>query len=48
VQTFRGSSFARNNIKFVRVRILENIKAIRQDVRTWRAQVRCRSVVHNT
>ena len=48
VSGFRGLSFSRNNIKFVRVKILENIKAIRDTERTWRAQVRCRSVIHNT
>lgn len=47
VQAFRGLSFSFNGIKFVRVRVLENIKAIREDTRTWRAQVRCRSVIHN-
>ena len=46
VAAFRGLSFTANNIKFVRVRVLENIKAIRQDSRTWRAQVRCQSVIH--
>lgn len=45
--TFRGLSFTRNNIKFVRVKILENIKAIRQDERVWRSQIRCRSTIHN-
>lgn len=48
VSTFRGLSFTRNNIKFVKVKILENIKAIRDSDRTWRAQIRCRSVIHNT
>jgi hypothetical protein len=48
VLAFRGLSFSVNNIKFVRVKVLENIKAIRQDVRTWRAQVRCRSIIHET
>ena len=46
VSAFRGLSFSQNNVKFVRVKILENIKAIRQDERTWRAQVRCRSIIH--
>jgi hypothetical protein len=46
VSVFRGLSFTQNNIKFVRVKI-ENIPAIRQDVRTWRAQIRCRSTIHN-
>ena len=48
VRNFRGLSFAQNNIKFVQIRIVDNIPAIRQDVRTWRSQVRCRSTVHNT
>lgn len=47
VNSFRGLSFTRNSIKFVRVTILENIPAIRVDDRTWRAQIRCRSIVHN-
>ena len=47
VSSFRGLSFSQNNIKFVRVKILENIPAIRQDEGTWRSQVRCRSIVHN-
>lgn len=46
VNQFRGISFTRNNIKFVKIRILENIPAIREDERTWRAQVRCQSIVH--
>lgn len=47
VSQFRGLSFAQNSIKFVKIRILENIPAIREDERTWRAQVRCQSIVHN-
>ena len=46
VAGLRGLSFAQNNIKFVKVRILEHIPAIAEDERTWRAQVRCRSIVH--
>lgn len=46
VSSFRGLSFAKNNIKFVRVRIVENIPAIKQDERVWRAQVRCRTLIH--
>jgi hypothetical protein len=47
VNSFRGVSFTVNNIKFARIKILENIPAIKADERTWRAQVRCRSLVHN-
>jgi len=47
VTAFRGISFEKNAIKFVRVRISENIPAIREDERTWRAQVRCQSIVHS-
>jgi hypothetical protein len=47
VSQFRGLSFAQNNIKFVKIRILENIPAIREDERTWRAQIRCQSIIHN-
>ena len=45
--SFRGISFGLHGVKFSRIRILENIPAIREDERTWRAQVRCQSVVHN-
>lgn len=47
VTAFKGLSFSQNNIKFCKIKILENIPAIRQDSRTWRAQVRCRSLIHN-
>lgn len=47
VSQLRGLSFAQNSIKFVKIRILENIPAIREDERTWRAQIRCQSIVHN-
>lgn len=46
VNHFRAISFTRNNIKFTRVNITENIPAISQDERTWRAQIRCRSIVN--
>jgi hypothetical protein len=46
VAAFEDLSFTQNGIKFSKIKILENIPAIRQDVRTWRAQVRCRSVIH--
>lgn len=46
VSAFRGISFEKNGVKFVRVRITENIPAIREDERTWRAQVRCQSIIH--
>lgn len=47
VTTFRGLSFSQNNVKFASVKILETIPAMRQDERTWRAQVRCRSIIHS-
>lgn len=47
VTAFKDVSFVQNNIKFSSIKILENIPAIKQDVRTWRAQVRCRSLIHN-
>lgn len=47
VAVFRDLSFTRNGIKFSGTQILENIPAIKQDVRTWRAQIRCRSIIHN-
>lgn len=43
---FQGSFFVQNGIKFTRVNILENIPAIPEDERTWRAQVRCRSIIY--
>ena len=46
VSGFRGIGFSQNNIKFVKIKILENIPAIAQDARTWRAQIRCRSTIH--
>lgn len=46
VTAFRGLSFAQNTVKFVKIRIQENIPAIAQDERTWRAQVRCQSIIH--
>jgi len=46
VAAFRGLSFSQSTVKFVKIRILENIPAIAQDERTWRAQIRCQSTVH--
>jgi hypothetical protein len=43
---FRGISFQINNVHFSRIVILENIPAVSQDERTWRAQVRCQSLVY--
>jgi hypothetical protein len=43
---FKGRNFSSNGVKFVRVEILENIPAIQEDPNTWRAQIRCRSIVH--
>lgn len=48
VTSFRSLSFSQNNIKFSNIEVLENIPAIRQDVRTWRSQVRCRVLLHRT
>lgn len=42
---FKGLNFTQNGIRFLRVQVLENIPAIQEDERTWRAQVRCRSIV---
>ena len=46
VSAFRGMSFSQSGVKFVKIRILENIPAIAQDERTWRAQIRCQSTIH--
>jgi hypothetical protein len=43
---FKGLSFSGDGVKFTRVGILENIPAIPDDEHTWRAQVRCRSVIY--
>ena len=48
VAGLRGLSFSQNSIKFVKVRILENIPAISEDELTWRSQVRCQSIIHAT
>lgn len=45
VSAIRGISFEENNIKFSQINIVENIPAISQDGRTWRAQIRCQSTV---
>ena len=42
----RGSSFTANTVKFQKVSILENIPATPEDEHTWRAQIRCRSVIY--
>ena len=47
VSAFRGLSFRQNSIKFVKVRVLESIPAVAEDERTWRAQVRCQSIIHS-
>lgn len=46
VSQLRGLSFSQNNIKFVRIKILENIPAMAVDERVWSAQIRCRSIIH--
>lgn len=43
---FQSRFFVENGVKFARVNILENIPAIPEDERTWRAQVRCRSIIY--
>jgi hypothetical protein len=45
-QYFKGLSFDGAGVKFIRTEVLENIPAIPEDERTWRAQVRCRSIIH--
>ena len=46
ITAIRGLSFSQSSVKFVKIRILENIPAIAQDELTWRAQIRCQSIVH--
>lgn len=43
---FRGLNFSYTGVKFVRAEIAELVPAITQDERTWRSQVRCRSVIN--
>lgn len=43
---FKGRNFTSNGVRFTRVQILENIPALQEDSNTWRAQVRCRSMVY--
>lgn len=43
---FKGISFSGIGVKFSNVEILENIPAVPEDERTWRAQVRCRSTIY--
>ncbi len=45
---FKDLSFSGTGVKFSRGEILENIPAIPEDERTWRAQVRCRSIIYKT
>ena len=43
---FKGISFSGTGVRFSRVEVLESIPAIPDDERTWRAQVRCRSIIY--
>lgn len=45
-QNLKGVSFSGTGVRFSRVEVLENIPAIPEDERTWRAQVRCRSTIY--
>jgi|SRR5688572_17329143 len=45
---FKGRNFTSNGLRFARVEILENIPALQEDSNTWRAQIRCRSIVYET
>jgi hypothetical protein len=46
VTYLRGSSFTVNGVKFNEVKVLESIPATPEDEHTWRAQIRCRSVIN--
>lgn len=46
VGQIKGVSFSGTGVKFSRVEILENIPAIAENENTWRAQIRCRSIVY--
>lgn len=43
---FKDLSFTENNVKFQKIKVLESIPAIPEDEHTWRAQVRCRSIIY--
>lgn len=45
VAYLRGTNFTVNTVKFSKVSILENIPATPEDEHTWRAQIRCRSLI---
>jgi hypothetical protein len=46
VSHFKGITFTVNTVKFSNVSILESIPATPEDEHTWRAQVRCQSVIN--
>jgi hypothetical protein len=46
VAYIRGSSITINTVKFSKVAVLENIPATPESEITWRAQIRCRSLVN--
>ena len=46
VSAIRGLSFQQGTVKFVKIRIVENIPAIAQDEVTWRSQIRCQSIIN--
>ena len=46
VSAIRDISFKQNTVRFTKIRILENIPAIAQDEITWRAQIRCQSIIN--
>lgn len=43
---FKGLSFTGTGVVFSRTEILESIPAVPEDENTWRAQVRCRSIIY--
>jgi len=46
VNYLRGSTFTVKTVKFSNVKVLESIPAVPEDERTWRAQLRCQSIIY--
>lgn len=43
---FKGLSFTGTGVVFSRTEVLESIPAVPEDENTWRAQIRCRSIIY--
>ena len=47
INAIGGIGFTTNSTKFMRLRLVDNVPAVRQDERTWRSQVKFGSRVNN-